>query len=385
MIHVVIGAQFGDEGKGLVTDYLSRPETLVVRFNGGAQAGHTVVTPEGRRHDFHHLGAGTFRGAATLLARSFLVNPVLFRREHQALLTAGHVPAPPSVLVDDGAQVTTPWDMLLNQATEQARGAARHGSCGVGVNETVARAVDGCTLWAGVLRRTGETHRFASNVRAYAAAEAHRRGLAMPDAFADEATMSRFLQDCAYFVRHTVPCDDAETIRATRDDIVFEGAQGLRLDEKARGFPHVTRSRTGLTNVLALLDAAGRRDPFAVAYVTRCYVTRHGAGPLVGEIEAHPFGWVGPETNVEGPYQGRLRYAPLDPDALHAAIVTDLSQTVLHDVLPSLAVTCLDQSGGRFGVSQAQDAARAVGIPLGFVSSGPTREDVVEPVEVEAR
>ncbi len=53
MIAAVIGSQYGDEGKGLVTDYLARPETLVVRYNGGAQAGHTVTGPSGRRHEFH--------------------------------------------------------------------------------------------------------------------------------------------------------------------------------------------------------------------------------------------------------------------------------------------------------------------------------------------
>lgn len=74
----VIGAGFGDEGKGLMTDYCcQRPKyTTVVRFNGGAQAGHTVVTPDGRRHVFSHFGSGTLRGAATFLSRFFICNPI---------------------------------------------------------------------------------------------------------------------------------------------------------------------------------------------------------------------------------------------------------------------------------------------------------------------
>lgn len=133
-ISVVIGANYGDEGKGLVTDFLSNSETLVVRFNGGAQAGHTVVTPEGQRHVFHHIGSGALRGAATLLSRFFIVNPFIFLKEVKELGFE------PTVSIDPRASVTTPYDMLLNQAVERKRGEERHGSCGLGINETVTRS-----------------------------------------------------------------------------------------------------------------------------------------------------------------------------------------------------------------------------------------------------
>src|SRR4051812_30640034 len=86
-VSAVIGANYGDEGKGLVTDYLAEEGegAVVVRFNGGAQAGHTVVTPEGKRHVFHHFGSGTFRKARTHLSRFFISNPALFRPEFEAL------------------------------------------------------------------------------------------------------------------------------------------------------------------------------------------------------------------------------------------------------------------------------------------------------------
>ena len=84
---VVIGANYGDEGKGLMTDFLCRQHSadLVVRFNGGAQAGHTVVTPEGERHVFHHIGSGYFAGVPTYLSKFFVSNPVLFKQEYQEL------------------------------------------------------------------------------------------------------------------------------------------------------------------------------------------------------------------------------------------------------------------------------------------------------------
>ncbi len=74
----VIGANFGDEGKGLITDYLAQTGgDVVVRFNGGAQAGHTVVTPEGRRHVFSHFGSGSFAELPTFFSQHTIVNPIL--------------------------------------------------------------------------------------------------------------------------------------------------------------------------------------------------------------------------------------------------------------------------------------------------------------------
>ena len=87
---IVIGANFGDEGKGLVTDYLcSQGAGVVVRFNGGAQAGHTVVTPEGERHVFRHFGSGTFLGVPTFLSQFFVCNPILFFEERKQLIDLG--------------------------------------------------------------------------------------------------------------------------------------------------------------------------------------------------------------------------------------------------------------------------------------------------------
>jgi adenylosuccinate synthase len=136
MLHAVIGGQLGDEGKGLITDFLSNHLTLVVRFNGGAQAGHTVVLPDGRRHEFHHFGAGCFKAACTLLSRHFIVNPLLYAKEYHSPELKG---IRKTVYVDPRCRVTTPLDMMLNTLVEERRGAQRHGSCGVGINETVTR------------------------------------------------------------------------------------------------------------------------------------------------------------------------------------------------------------------------------------------------------
>src|SRR5262245_5598094 len=135
---VVIGANFGDEGKGLAVDTVvaSDPDAAVIRFNGGAQAGHTVVAADGRRHVFSHFGAGTLRGAATFLSRFSVLQPSIVSREASEL---AWIALKPLVFVDPDAQVTTPFDVFINQWVEATRGSARHGSVGVGFGETIER------------------------------------------------------------------------------------------------------------------------------------------------------------------------------------------------------------------------------------------------------
>ena len=94
-VRIVIGANYGDEGKGLMTDYFAAQgaeqgkRVLVVTSNGGAQRGHTVTLPDGRRHVFHHFGSGTFAGADTFLCRNFILNPILYEEERSVLEKSG--------------------------------------------------------------------------------------------------------------------------------------------------------------------------------------------------------------------------------------------------------------------------------------------------------
>ena len=125
--YAVIGAGFGDEGKGLMTDYFCRRggSVINIRSNGGAQAGHTVCTAGGKRHIFSHIGSGSFAGADTYLSGYFILNPMLFSRELQILgANAGRI------FIDLQCIITLPCDMLLNQFAETVRGNDRHGKSG---------------------------------------------------------------------------------------------------------------------------------------------------------------------------------------------------------------------------------------------------------------
>lgn len=305
---VVIGANYGDEGKGLITDYLcSQGAGIVVRFNGGAQAGHTVVF-DGMRHVFHHFGSGTLRGVPTYLSNFFICNPILHAQEYTQLLSLWEGGEVPTLYAHPECNVTTFVDMIINQYKHTRN---KHGSCGVGINETVNRSQIGHLkltmgdLWNGVdlvpllnelchkycLFRTGK----------------HLNELGPYDV---DAMISKFVKGCAMFAELVHPLGIAQCANM---DPVFEGAQGLLLDQnRTDDMPHLTRSNTGMQNVRKLCAQAGIND-IETYYVSRTYLTRHGNGPLPGETSKILFD---DDTNIDHPFQGKLRFAPLDKMAL---------------------------------------------------------------------
>lgn len=349
---VVIGAQFGDEGKGRVIDQYAAAlgsDGIVIRFNGGAQAGHTVVTPDGLRHVFSHVGSGAFAGAATFLSRFFVSNPILFLKEQATLAALG---VRPTVVIDPDSPVTTPYDMMVNQIVEQERGTDRHGSCGIGFGETLERNLT--PRYALTVADLADSAQLASRLgairRDYAPVRLARLGFNAAyakhgDWFSSEAILERFMADADCFLA-AIRVTDLRT--ATQDRIaLFEGAQGLLLDQHRGFFPHVTRSNTGLRNVLTLAAELGL-EQLDVSYVTRAYLTRHGAGPLPHELEKPPYPGIHDATNVPNIYQGSLRFGWLNLNLLQRAIIEDLSDTHHFPQLtisPRLALTGLDQIG----------------------------------------
>jgi adenylosuccinate synthase len=349
---VVIGAQFGDEGKGRVTDYYAAEvgrDGIVIRFNGGAQAGHTVVTPDGLRHVFSHVGSGAFAGAATFLSRFFVSNPILFLKEMESLASKGVEPA---IYVDLQSPVTTPYDMMINQIVERERGGDRHGSCGVGFGETIERNLT--PAYALTVADLADRSALAAKLDAirvdYTPVRLARLGFAdafarNADLFRSDAILERYVEDTRRFVG-AITVADVRTATCGRH-LLFEGAQGLLLDQDRGFFPHVTRSNTGLRNVLELAEELGL-ERLEVTYATRAYLTRHGAGPLPRELPEKPYPGVVDATNVPNAYQGTLRFGWLDLDLIRRAITEDLADA---DRLPGLsiktrlAITCLDQVG----------------------------------------
>lgn len=370
---VVIGANFGDCGKGLITDYLATDTAMVVRYNGGAQAGHTVVTPDGVRHVFHHLGAGSLRGASTFLSEFFVVNPALFLEEVMTLRDVCRVDVVGKVIVSPACFVTTPHDVMINMLTEEARGEGRHGSCGVGINETVYRSSrpEFLLMFQDVLSIRGKEDLLWRYQRDWTDLRLKELKIAPSEKWQSRLE-SRAIFDHFLSAWQKMDYDVIMFPRPPKLDLnslIFEGAQGLLLDQDHEFFPFVTHSHTGLTNVVTLARQ-WEIEHLDVVYVTRSYVTRHGPGPFPGET---PDVRYDDETNVLNEWQGSLRFGQLDLELLRSSIMKDLSLASDISLGHHLAMTHLDQCGD---LHWAESAASAVNAHHLYVSRGPVRTDV---------
>jgi len=342
-IKIVIGAGFGDEGKGLMTDYFSSRSNngIVVRFNGGAQAGHTVITPEGKRHVFGHFGSGTFLELPTYLSSFYVTNPLLFKKEYQTLKSLNISPV---LYVDKNCLVSTPYDMMVNQIVESDRGCNRHGSCGVGFNETIYRSLQkdlrieirdfkdiknleyklNFIRKEYVFNRLGElkVKEIPNNFLRY---------------FESKNIIDKFIEDIQFMEKNIQTLDSS--VLNSFNSIIFEGAQGLALDQNHKFFPHVTRSNTGMKNVVDILSETNLdKENIEIVYTTRAYATRHGAGPFPTETRIYPN--IVDSTNKPNPFQGALRIGLLDTDFLIDLIDNDSEK---FKYKRSIAITCLDQ------------------------------------------
>jgi adenylosuccinate synthase len=321
---IVVDLGYGDAGKGGIVDWLCSPAAgprgagnrvhAVVRFNGGAQAAHHVLSPGGSAHCFAQFGSGTFRaGVRTFLSRFMLVDPLAITAEAAHLAALG-VPDPFGLLtVDRDALLTTPYHQAANRARETARGGGWHGSCGMGIGETASYAL----RYGPDAPRAGDCaaprvlERKLALLRDRLIAEAgigDQAALPSPELVSDAYR--------AFAGRVMLAAEDHLERLLRAGPVVFEGAQGVLLDEW-RGFhPYTTWSTTTFGNAEALLADAGQAGNALRLGVTRCYLTRHGPGPFVTEDEALAL----PEPhNGEGRWQGPFRTGHLDAVALRYA------------------------------------------------------------------
>lgn len=313
---IVVGLGNGDEGKGSLVDYFVRKEGArqVVRFNGGAQALHHVV--DGNRvHGFSQFGSGTLAGARTLLSRFMLFEPLAFCREALTLSRLG-VPDPYAlVTLSADAPIIPQANILANRILEIHRGAGRHGSCGMGIGLTQADVEEqgADAIYAGDLLhpiRLREKLEEVQQRRLQTVAgidspetESLRSQLVHPDL----EDLVDFYQEFAERIRIVPDADILESI--TERDTVFEGAQGVLLDQEWGFYPHVTRSVTTFANAERLLTEAGFQGEKRRVGLLRAYATRHGAGPLPTETEALA---VSPCHNATNPWQGAFRVGWFD-------------------------------------------------------------------------
>ncbi|ARF54098.1 adenylosuccinate synthetase [Streptomyces gilvosporeus] len=354
---IVVDLGYGDAGKGTVVDRLcarppgAEPVTAVVRFNGGAQAAHNVVTADGRHHTFAQFGSGTFSGVATHLSRLMLVDPLALAAEARHLAGLG-VPAPLALLtVDRRALLTTPYHAAANQARERARGTARHGSCGMGIGETAAYALahpaDAPT--AGDAASRTELRRKLTLLRDRLTDELGPLGAPPVDACLDAF---------AAFAGQVTLVDERYLPRLLRrGPVVFEGAQGVLLDEWYGFHPYTTWSTTTFEGAETLLAEADRPHGAALRLgVVRTYTTRHGPGPLVTEDPALTASLPEPH-NGHGRWQGAFRAGHFDAPAHRYAVE-------VCGGVDGLAVTHLDAPSRHSGLGIVRGYHTADGGPM---------------------
>ncbi|MCW3097801.1 MAG: Adenylosuccinate synthase [Chthonomonadaceae bacterium] len=347
---LVVGLGNGDEGKGSLVDHLVQKEGIrqVVRFNGGAQALHHVVDRD-RGHGFSQFGSGTLAGAQTVLSRFMLFEPLAFCREALALSRIG-IPDPYSLVsLSARAPIIPPANILANRILEIGRGRGRHGSCGMGIGLTqgdVEELGAGAIYAEDLLRPTvlREKLAFVRQRRLETVGDVDSddtRDLRTQLATADLDDLTAFYREFAQRIR-IVPEDEVLRIIAT-ENTVFEGAQGVLLDQEWGFFPHVTRSATTFANAETLLKDAGFCGEKRRIGLLRAYGTRHGAGPFPTETDTLV---VAPCHNAVNPWQGKFRTGWFD--AVTARYALDVVGGV-----DLLALTNLDRLIGIDGLKAA--------------------------------
>ena len=357
----VIGKNFGDEGKGLATASLSRVlgKPLIIKHNGGAQAGHTVEDAEVAWRFVHHqIGAGAEYGAPTLFAEHYM--PDLYQLGKEVADFTRLFGFVPLLYSEKTARVTTIDDVLLNMGAEAARGDARHGSCGMGIDECVQRnragyglsieEVAACNA-AELLQRLRELRTRYTKERAAAL------GIERENPYFELLENDTVLQNYVAEVKANIGL--LTLVDANRDwlsqfeHLIFESGQGLLLDEDYEAYaPHLTSSKTGMHNPARFLEKRDLTLDEAI-YVTRSYVTRHGEGPLPCETERDKLHGVEVDlTNQPNEWQGTLRYARHESmEAFFAPVERDKDSVQMfssaRDTKLSILVTHMNETGNR--------------------------------------
>jgi adenylosuccinate synthase len=321
----VIGLGFGDEGKGITTDYLcsNTQNSVVIRYSGGQQAGHTVVV-NGIKHVFSNFGSGTLRGVPTYWSKFCTIDPFGIVNELNILLKKG---ISPLLYIDERCPVTTPFDIYYNQQTEQIN---QHGSCGVGVGSTLRREEHYYSLTFKDL-----FYPWVLTTKLNAIKQFYN--------FKEDVLIDEFLNRVNIVINSPyIKSIFGIPVCCNR---IFEGSQGLLLDQHIGFFPNVTRSNTGTKNILEIEDESIEKSIYStqIYLVTRAYQTRHGNGPITNENIPNNIKINEHETNKPNMYQGSFRRSLLDLDLLEYGINKDeyISQYCNSENL-NLVITCLD-------------------------------------------
>jgi len=332
----VIGGQWGDEGKGKIVDWLSSRADLVVRFQGGHNAGHTLVIGD-QTYKLSLLPSGIVRGKLSVIGNGVVLDPWALKREAERLGEQGVAVTPETLRIADNCPLILPFHRDLDALREDASGAGKIGTTRRGIGPAYEDKVGRRAIRVCDLAHLGELGPLLDRLCAHH--DALRAGFGEPPI--DRERLERDLGEIAQFVlSFSGPVwMDLNEARLRGDRILFEGAQGVLLDVDHGTYPFVTSS-----NTVAGTAAAGTGlGPSAAGFVlgiVKAYTTRVGSGPFPTELDDEIGRRLGERGREFGTVTGRKRRcgwfdAVLVRQSMAVSGVTGIALTKL-DVLDGL-------------------------------------------------
>lgn len=302
---VIVGAQWGDEGKGKITDYLAETADVVVRFQGGNNAGHTVEVGE-KQYKLHLIPSGIIHGhKENIIGNGVVFDPEAFFKE-VSYLQGMEVPiTPKQLMVSDRATVIMPYHKVLDQLKEKARGKNDIGTTGKGIGPAYTDKVDRSAIRVCDLMHPAVLKEKIQ--MALAEKNPYIQKVLGGEPLDEEALFETYL---AYGEQLKPFVKDTSVLLYQRieekKNILFEGAQGMLLDIDYGTYPYVTSSNTTAGGVASGTGIGPRFIEKAVG-VTKAYTTRVGKGPFPTELLGEVGEWIREKGHEYGTTTGRMR------------------------------------------------------------------------------
>lgn len=330
---VIIGAQWGDEGKGKIVDMLSAESDLIVRFQGGNNAGHTIKV-DGKETILHLIPSGILHeGKTCLIGNGVVLDPEVFLKEVDALAAKGVDVSPTRLGISPKTHLILPYHKVIDQAREAKRAGKKIGTTGRGIGPCYEDKVARIGVRAGDLAQPDllrEKVRFALLEKNVLLKELYKF-----DPVDENSVLDSLLAQAARLTPYLTDVSAAVADAQARGQVVlFEGAQGIHLDIDHGTYPFVTSSNT-VASSAAAGSGTGPHALHRIVGIVKAYSTRVGSGPFPTELEDDTGSYLRAQGHEFGATTGRPRRCGwLD------AVV--LRETVRLNSLTEIALTKLD-------------------------------------------
>jgi len=334
---IVLGAQWGDEGKGKMTDYLAEEANVVVRFQGGNNAGHTVIVGD-NEYKLHLIPSGIlYEDKLNVIGNGVVVDPKALFEEIDYLECVGVKVTPEKLIISDRAQLIMPYHKTLDILKEKARGKNDIGTTGKGIGPCYTDKFERCGI------------RVCDLMHEDVFAEKLKENIEMKNEYitkllgGEALNFDEVLKEYLEFAKKLKPFVQDTSVRVYNDikadkTVLFEGAQGMLLDIDYGTYPYVTSSNTTAGGVCSGIGIGPNMVTNAIG-ITKAYTTRVGKGPFPTELLDETGDWIREKGHEYGVTTGRSRRCGW----LDLVIVKTAARV---SGLTSLAVTKIDTLAG---------------------------------------